>query len=403
MRIAMNVIGTVMLCSVLGCAAAGGYGADDYAVSGAVYGDIDETDFYRSLAADGQWSFSAGYGWAWRPAYVGPGWRPYTVGRWVWSDPYGWTWASYEPWGWAVYHYGRWFVDPFYGWMWVPGTVWAPAWVGWRICDDYIGWAPLPPGPYGYDYGSGSIGWSHWSFAAQRDFTSPRIDRNLLDRDQTERVFRRTRDVTRFEERDHEAVSRSIDRRTIERATGGRIEGTRIVNSGSPRAAAQERGGDLPLYRPRVRNKPDGPTPDRLGLAPAPERQPERRRPAEPATREDAAPAPGAFGRPEPRPEPDRRDVEPQPDREPRGYGPPSLRPERARDERPEPTPPPAGRRPGETRSPSAPDVSEEPRPRPQRDAPPSPQAPPSPRRAQPPYDTPGAMPPSGAPGVQTP
>ena len=28
----------------------------------------------------------------------------------------------------------------------MPGTQWAPAWVAWRGSDDYLAWAPLPPG-----------------------------------------------------------------------------------------------------------------------------------------------------------------------------------------------------------------------------------------------------------------
>ena len=53
---------------------------------------------------------------------------------------------SDEPYGWATYHYGRWLYDDFQGWVWKPGVEWAPAWVGWRSNDDYIGWAPLGPG-----------------------------------------------------------------------------------------------------------------------------------------------------------------------------------------------------------------------------------------------------------------
>lgn len=306
MRTLLQLCAAMMLGTMLGCVTTGvrsaettPYYGEDAAVAARV--EIDESDFYRSMAPHGQWSFTASYGWAWHPHNVQPGWRPYTVGRWVWSDPYGWTWASYEPWGWAAYHYGRWFLDPYYGWMWLPGTVWAPAWVGWRVSDGYIGWAPLPPGRHGHDYGSGSIGWSHWNFSSQRDFTSSRIDRHLLDRDRSERAFREARDVTRFEERGHEAVSRGVDRRTIERATGGTIAGSRIVHTSAPSGAADARGGDLPLYRPRIGRRQDGPTPDRLGLAPAPDQQPDRRGRGAPAGRDDNARGPKTFDRPDPR------------------------------------------------------------------------------------------------------
>jgi hypothetical protein len=102
------------------------------------------SDFYDALAPFGYWVEVPRFGWCWYPAYVEPGWRPYTNGHWLWSDD-GWYWASEEPWAWAAYHYGRWAWDPYYGWLWVPGIEWAPAWVGWREGDDYVGWAPLPP------------------------------------------------------------------------------------------------------------------------------------------------------------------------------------------------------------------------------------------------------------------
>ena len=69
----------------------------------------------------------------------------------MWTDS-GWYWVSDEPWAWATYHYGRWDYDSYYGWVWVPDTEWGPSWVEWREGDEYVGWAPLPPGArYGPD------------------------------------------------------------------------------------------------------------------------------------------------------------------------------------------------------------------------------------------------------------
>jgi hypothetical protein len=66
-------------------------------------------------------------------------------GRWAYTAPYGWMWVSDEPFGWAVYHYGRWGFHWTIGWYWVPDTVWAPAWVVWRVSGDHVVWAPMPP------------------------------------------------------------------------------------------------------------------------------------------------------------------------------------------------------------------------------------------------------------------
>jgi hypothetical protein len=109
------------------------------------HASVDLGFFYDSLASYGNWIERPSYGWVWTPREVSASWRPYQAGHWVWSDE-GWTWLSDEPYGWATYHYGRWYQDPEIGWAWVPGNDWAPAWVSWQEGNDYVGWAPLPPG-----------------------------------------------------------------------------------------------------------------------------------------------------------------------------------------------------------------------------------------------------------------
>ena len=106
--------------------------------------------FYDALLPFGQWMYTAEFGWVWRPmaALVNREWRPYgDSGRWVWTDR-GWFWASDYSWGDITFHYGRWYLSQEYGWVWFPDVVWAPAWVTWRVYDDYCGWAPLPPATY---------------------------------------------------------------------------------------------------------------------------------------------------------------------------------------------------------------------------------------------------------------
>ena len=121
--------------------------------SAAAQESVDIDTFYDELAPYGQWVWHPRFGYVWLPETVSDNWRPYTVGRWTSTEEYGWYWESYEPFAWAVYHYGRWGYDPDYGWFWVPGDTWAPAWVQWRYSDEYVGWAPIGPGPRGYAYG----------------------------------------------------------------------------------------------------------------------------------------------------------------------------------------------------------------------------------------------------------
>ncbi len=108
----------------------------------------------------GNWVDIPGYGNAWVPNGVAPGWTPYSDGSWVSLNYYGPTWVAAEPWGWAPYHYGRWFYASSVGWAWTPGPryarpVWSPALVafvgfggGVRVGVGLgnVGWVPLAPG-----------------------------------------------------------------------------------------------------------------------------------------------------------------------------------------------------------------------------------------------------------------
>jgi hypothetical protein len=135
--------------------------------------------FYDALAPYGVWEEERGLGWVWTPSE--PGFTPYARGRWVDTEA-GPTFLADEPYGWAVAHYGRWFYGDEGGgrWRWVPDTRWGPAWVAWRVGEDYVGWSALPP-----------PGWtrsppdSAWRFVGARDFIGPSV---------TERAYR-LRDV----------------------------------------------------------------------------------------------------------------------------------------------------------------------------------------------------------------
>jgi len=124
---------------------------------------VSTQTFYDQLSPYGQWVNMPTYGYVWIPS-AGVGFVPYSnYGHWVYTE-YGWTWVSDYAWGWAPFHYGRWGYDYNYGWYWIPGTEWGPAWVCWRHCDGYYGWAPLgwgmniEDGYYG-DYGIDVAWW----------------------------------------------------------------------------------------------------------------------------------------------------------------------------------------------------------------------------------------------------
>lgn len=112
--------------------------------NGDAYGNVPEEvrPYYSELSGYGSWVSLPSYGYAWVPAGVSSGFRPYVNGYWAYG-PGGYFWVSYEPWGWAPYHYGRWTWATGFGWCWLPGRVFAGAWVSWSWGSDYVGWCPL--------------------------------------------------------------------------------------------------------------------------------------------------------------------------------------------------------------------------------------------------------------------
>jgi hypothetical protein len=208
--------------------------------------------FYDSLAPHGRWIASAEFGYVWRPAYVGGGWRPYWDGRWIYTD-YGWTFFSDEPWGWATYHYGRWYFDPYYGWVWVPGYEWAPAWVVFHYGPGWVGWAPLPPRVSLSVAFSGQVRLDPraYCFVEERHFVDRRISRHVVRADYNTRLLRSTRNITRFSRSGDHYVNRSLSVEPIRRATKRRIEAHRIVDVSGSRSARVARD-EVRLFRPQV-------------------------------------------------------------------------------------------------------------------------------------------------------
>jgi hypothetical protein len=143
------------------------------ATAGDEYADNDPsalTDFRDALDPHGTWVQDPTYGTVWvpNPAEVGADFAPYqTAGRWQVLDSGDWGWESDYDWGWAPFHYGRWVWTGGY-WGWIPGRVYAPAWVEWRVGDaGYIGWAPLPPTWYwadGVAVGLWTVPWAAYCF-----------------------------------------------------------------------------------------------------------------------------------------------------------------------------------------------------------------------------------------------
>lgn len=212
------------------------YGYDDRYGSG--YPE-EVAYFYDELDPYGDWYEDARYGWVWQPEYVTAGWRPYLYGHWVYTD-WGWAWVSDDPWGADTYHYGRWNCDASNRWFWVPDDVWGPAWVSWRYGDGWAGWAPLPPEAgwdvsFGLRYTNSFVDASRWCFVPESRLTSTRLRTYVAPLTDTRRIYRETRDYTRYASVGGRAAERGLRPSLIERRTGRDIPEYRLVTRESGR------------------------------------------------------------------------------------------------------------------------------------------------------------------------
>lgn len=149
---------------------------------------------YQTLAPYGRWLHVPDLGPVWVPhrAVVGEGFVPYvTGGEWEPTDQGSMFVARAWSWGWLPFHYGRWFRHPALGWAWRPGSVWAPAWVRWRVGGGYVGWAPTPPAAQYFASDA-------WFFAPEDSWLGPRVYERMVPRQRWSVAFGVTRPHTRI-------------------------------------------------------------------------------------------------------------------------------------------------------------------------------------------------------------
>ncbi|MCL4178495.1 MAG: hypothetical protein KJ072_12235 [Verrucomicrobia bacterium] len=231
--------------------------------------------FYNTLSPYGTWVELPEYGWCWRPtvAVIDTSWRPYVHGgRWVYTD-YGWYWNSYYSWGWAPFHYGRWHLRGNLGWVWVPDTHWGPAWVTWRHCDGYYGWAPLPPGVVytsgiGMTYYGSSVSVSfgfgfssyYYSFVPVRHFYAHRPWNHCVPHGHVGPIYNNSTVINNYVQGDGNNTVINVGPGTGAVAAATRTEVRKVkvreMESGEARLVRAESlsrdGTTLNVYRPRL-------------------------------------------------------------------------------------------------------------------------------------------------------
>lgn len=228
--------------------------------------------FYNDLSPYGSWVQLEGYGWCWQPrtVIVNRGWRPYCDGgHWVYSDA-GWFWQSDYSWGWAAFHYGRWQLHERCGWVWLPDTVWAPAWVTWRVSGDHCGWAPLPPHAYfdahsGYRFNGVSVGVNfdfglhedRFTFVAIRDFRERDLGHRRLPPTEVKNVYNHTTVINNYVVNNNTIVNKGIPVEKVAAVTHTQIKQVAIrdvpANSGGVFNARASNKNETAVYRPQLK------------------------------------------------------------------------------------------------------------------------------------------------------
>ena len=212
--------------------------------------------FYRELSPYGTWIQNNEYGYVWVPRHH-DNFYPYsTGGYWLFTE-YGWTWVSDYSWGWAPFHYGRWFYDPFYSWVWVPGYNWGAAWVTWRYCPGYYGWAPLGP-DIGYDFAFSNgyyLPHDQWHFIHQHDLGRRDVDKRILGMGGYIKYLSDSKVIDNVKHDEHQQVSYHAGpaRNEVERITGKKITALAIENATTP--VQLVRKSSLKIYRPELQSE----------------------------------------------------------------------------------------------------------------------------------------------------
>ncbi len=162
----------------------------------------------------------------WKPSGAATDWKPYTDGQWVFTSR-GWVWYSNESWGWAVYHYGRWWHSQRFGWVWMPGYVWAPAWVIWRVEENHVGWCALSPrakwqietgiNEYNYRYRYND---ADWVFVNKTSFVNDIAPSTLVPSSENKNLVAGSKSVLNIHAENDAVVNTGPNPADIEKATG---------------------------------------------------------------------------------------------------------------------------------------------------------------------------------------
>lgn len=217
---------------------------------------VSYQSFYDELSPYGQWISTPEYGYVWLPS-AGPNFQPYaTSGYWVLTN-YGWTWVSNYPWGWAPFHYGTWQYDAFMGWFWIPGYQWAPAWVSWRSCNGYYGWAPLGPNYVNGGYATYNAPPERYVFVNASYMNNPNMGRYYEPQGMNGTYYNRSAVIsnTYYDKGSNNTYYAGPPLAEVQRYNNAPLQPVTVVQSGTPERQGMN-GGQISMFRPSVQQPP---------------------------------------------------------------------------------------------------------------------------------------------------
>src|SRR5262249_48307522 len=130
----------------------------------------------------------------------------------------------------------------------IPGDQWGPSWVSWRASDDYVGWAPLPPG--GYDV---SVASADFVFVPEGRFLAPRVVNYIAPFDRVNAIYPRTRTFNNYRFANNRVFNAGVPVDRIQRAIGRPVPRFQVADqSFAQRHQTRIAQNRVAMFRPQV-------------------------------------------------------------------------------------------------------------------------------------------------------
>lgn len=180
---------------------------------------------------------------------------PFNNGQWIYTDA-GWYFKADTPQEEITSHYGRWTEDENLGYVWLPGKTWSPAWVEMRENQDYVAWAPIPPGTYleGEKISQTQINENRYTIVEKKQFIEPSVYKYRYQNVENKNKIM-IKEMTKTEGvmvKNKTVINKGPDVADIEKHTGKKIETVKIDKAGKKEDAGYK-GNVINIFNPELK------------------------------------------------------------------------------------------------------------------------------------------------------